>query len=432
LRRYHGITAFNTDPRSGVDRGGILWDGVLYRVIGSTLYSISEFGTLAAIGTIAGAGQCSFAYSFDRLAIAGGGNLYYYNGSTLNRVTDADLGRVDDVVFVDGYFLTTDGEFIVQTELNDPTQVDPLKYGSSEVDPDPIKALLISRNELVAINRYTTEFFNNAGGTGFAFVRVEGAMIEKGCVGTHARCHIAQSFAFVGGGRNEPPSVYLAGAGQAQKVATAEIERQLSAYTEDQLSGVVLESREANGHQHLLIHLPDQTLVYDVAGSAVAQQPLWFVLSSAMVGKAAYRGRRATYAYGKWIVGDAVNGNIGYLDESVSTQYGEIVGWQFECGLVYGGGRSAQIHAMELVSLQGRAPLSSRPQVFMSYSEVGGVVWSQERIVAQGQRGQYSHRLTWRRVIGRFQQTLGLRFRGCDDGLGAYTRLDVEIEGLNV
>jgi hypothetical protein len=44
--------------------------------------------------------------------------------------------------------------------LNDPTAVDPLKYGSSEADPDPILAIRKIRNEVYALNRHTVEVFD--------------------------------------------------------------------------------------------------------------------------------------------------------------------------------------------------------------------------------------------------------------------------------
>jgi hypothetical protein len=71
------------------------------------------------------------------------------------------------VVWVDGYFMTTDGEFLVITELNNPFAVDPLKYGSSEADPDPVKSLLKLRNEVYALNRHTIEVFDNTGRRAF-------------------------------------------------------------------------------------------------------------------------------------------------------------------------------------------------------------------------------------------------------------------------
>jgi hypothetical protein len=86
--------------------------------------------------------------------------------ATLTQNTDPDLGTVLDVVWVDGYWMTTDGEFLVVTDLTNPLAVDPFKYGSSEVDPDPVKALLKVRNEVYALNRHTIEAFDNVGGCG--------------------------------------------------------------------------------------------------------------------------------------------------------------------------------------------------------------------------------------------------------------------------
>ena len=76
--------------------------------------------------------------------------------------------------------MLTDGEFLIVTELNDPFSVSPLKYGSSEADPDPVKAILKLRNEPYALNRYTIEVFDNVGGEGFPFQRIEGAQTQTG------------------------------------------------------------------------------------------------------------------------------------------------------------------------------------------------------------------------------------------------------------
>lgn len=196
LRPAEGIVELATGP--GLDRGGIEWNGVLYRVMGTMLVRINSDWTITEIGNVGGTGQVTFDYSFDYLAVASSGALYLYDGTTLQQVTDTDLGTVVDFVWVDGYFMTTDGEFLVVTELNNPFAVDPLKYGSSEFNPDPIKALLKLRNEVYALNRYSIEVFDNVGGENFPFQRVDGAVIEKGVIGTHACCQFVQSIAFLG------------------------------------------------------------------------------------------------------------------------------------------------------------------------------------------------------------------------------------------
>jgi hypothetical protein len=136
LRPGDGIVANGTGP--GIDRGGINWNGVCYRVMGTKLVTVASNGAVTVLGDVGGPVNTlvTMDYSFDRLAIASGGRLYYWNGA-LTQVTDPDLGVVLDVVWVDGYFMTTDGTSLVVTELSDPTQVNPLKYGSSEVDPTP-------------------------------------------------------------------------------------------------------------------------------------------------------------------------------------------------------------------------------------------------------------------------------------------------------
>ena len=128
LRPADGIVQLGTGP--GTDRGGINWDGTCYRVMGSKLVSIGATGVTTTLGDVGNDGKSvTFDYSFDRLAIASNGNLFYWDGTTLTQVSDVDLGTVVDMIWVDGYFMTTDGQYLIVTELNDPTQVDPIKYG---------------------------------------------------------------------------------------------------------------------------------------------------------------------------------------------------------------------------------------------------------------------------------------------------------------
>lgn len=348
LRPHDGLVEFTST--STIDRGGIEWNGVLYRAIGSKLVKISSNGIITTLGDIGNDNkQVSFTYSFDRLAVASNNNLYYYNGSTLTQVTDPDLGNALDVVWVDGYFMTTDGEFIVVTELSDPTSVNPLKYGSSEADPDPINALLKVQNEIYALNRYTIEVFDNVGGTTFPFARVESAQINKGCIGTHACCNYLGAIAFLGSGKNEAPAIYVGGNAQATKISTKEIDYVLLEYTEAQLANVVLESRIDKTHQFLYVHLEDKTLLYDAASSQILGSPIWSILDS----NGQYRAKNFVWCYNKWIFGDPTSNKIGYLDDSLSTQFGTAYEWEFSTGIIYNESRGAIIHQVELVGLTG-------------------------------------------------------------------------------
>lgn len=428
LRPADGVVLFGTGP--DIDRGGINWNGVCYRVMGTKLVSIDANGIATVLGDVGGSSQVTFDYSFDRLGIASGGSLYYWNGSSLSRVTDADLGTVVDFVWVDGYFMTTDGSSLIVTELNNPLDVNPLKYGSSEADPDPIKGLIKLRNEVYALNRHTIEVFNNVGGDLFPFDRIEGAQMQRGVIGTYCAAVFLENIAFLGGARNEAPAVWIGSNSSTSKLSTREIDQILGEYNELQLSQAVVEARVSNGHQLLYIHLPDQTLVYDGAASLVVNEPVWFTLTSGMAERGTYRARNFVWCYNRWLCGDPTSSKHGYLTSEVSSHYGDVNSWEFGTIIVYNEGRGAIFHELELVCLTGRVALGADPTIWTSYT-VDGETWSQERPRSAGKIGERLKRLNWLQQ-GFMRHWRCQKFRGTSEAHIAVSRLEARIEGMNV
>jgi hypothetical protein len=428
LRPGDGIVSNGTGP--GIDRGGINWQGDLYRVMGTKLVEINSAGTVTVLGDVGGPTNqlVTFDYSFDELAIASGGRLYYWDGSTLTQVTDPDLGLVLDVVWVDGYFMTTDGEFLVVTELSDPTQVNPLKYGSSEVDPDPVVALLKLRNEVYALNRNTIEVFDNVGGDLFPFARIDGAQIQKGVIGTQGCCVFIDRIAFLGSARNEAPGIYVGAAAVTEKISTQEIDNLLLEYTEAQLALVKLEARNDKNHEHLYIHLPDRTIVFDASASKALETAVWFTLTTTLAGFAQYRARNMVWVYDKWMVGDPQSSNIGYLVQDTGHHWGQQVRWEFGTLIVYNESNGAIFNEMELVSLTGSIALGDNPQISTSYS-LDGQSYSQEKFISVGTIGNRKKRLAWFQQ-GHMRNWRIQRFRGDSDAHVSYVRLEAQIEAL--
>ena len=428
LRPADGIIQFGSGP--GADRGGINWNGICYRVMGTKLATIASDGIATILGDVGAGGQVTFDYSFDRLAVSSGGRLYYWNGITLTQVGDVDLGVVDDFVWIDGYFMTTDGTNLVVTELTDPLAVNPLKYGSAEADPDRIKGILKLRNEVYALNRYTTEAFQNVGGNLFPFQRIEGAQLMRGVVGTFAATVLMESIAFLGSGRNEAPAVWIGNNGQTVKISTREIDQILAGYTESDLETVVLESRVADGHQLLYVHLPDQCLVYDGNASGVVQEPVWFILASSVNGIGQYRAKNFVWCYDKWLCGDPTSVNHGYLANTISSHYGTVNEWEFSTTILYNEGRGALFHDLELVGLTGNVALGVDPTIWTSYT-VDGQTWSQERPRSAGMQGSRLKRLVWLQQ-GHMRNWRVQKFRGTSDSHLSVARLEVRMEALNV
>lgn len=427
LRPASGIVEFGTGP--GIDRGGIEWNGSHYRVMGSKLVFVNFDGTIATLADVGDDGQpVTFDYSFDRLGIRSAGNLFYWDGSILTQVTDPDLGVVNDMLWVDGYWMTTDGEFLVVTELNDPTQVDPLKYGSSEADPDPILAIRKIRNEVYALNRHTVEVFDNVGGELFPFARVEGAQIEKGTLGRNCTCVFMESLAFIGSGRNEQTSIYQALNGDAVKISTHEIDLILSDYPDIVLADCVLEARNEGTHNFLYVHLPDKCLLYDAGASQALGTPVWTVLQSGLAETGEYRGKFFVWAYNRWICGDPQEPRLGALTNLISSHWGEPVRWEFGTQILYNESRGAIVHELELVALTGAYQVGQSPSISSSYS-LDGVSWSNDRIISAGTSGQRGKRLVWF-GMGYMRNFRIQRFRGTSDAHMSLVRLEARLEAL--
>ena len=428
LRPADGIVLDGSGP--GVDRGGIEWNGICYRVMGTKLMRINANGSNAVLGDVGGSGQVTLDYSFDRLAIASSGQLFYWDGSTLTQVTDPDLGDVLDFCWVDGYFLTTDGTSLIVTELTDPTSVNPLKYGSSEADPDSVVAILKLRNEVYVLNQHTIEVFQNVGGSLFPFQRVPGAQMQRGCIGTFACAVFLENIAWLGNGRNEQPAVWIGNNGQTAKISTREIEQIINSYTSEQLTSVVMETRVADGHQFLYLHLPDQTLVYDGTGSQAVGEPVWFVLTSGAAYPGQYLAKNFVWCYGKWLCGDPSSGRYGHLTNAISSHWGELNSWEFGTTIVYNEGRGAVFHEIELVCLTGRVELGASPVISTAYS-LDGETWSQERSRPAGRQGERIKRIAWLQQ-GFMRHWRVQRFKGTSDSHISVARLEARVEGMNV
>jgi hypothetical protein len=86
---HGGLSQYMASTLNGEsDRGGILWNGVMYRVQGASVYSYTTTGVRTFIGSVANDGlRCRLDYSFDFLLIVSAGNLYYYTPNGFSHAT---------------------------------------------------------------------------------------------------------------------------------------------------------------------------------------------------------------------------------------------------------------------------------------------------------------------------------------------------------
>jgi hypothetical protein len=425
LRQTPGVEQFAMSE--GISRGAIEFNGLAYMVSGSQLVRVYSNGVVELLGAVPGSGPVSMAKSIDRICIVANGRAFYWTqGAGLVELTDPNFGRAISVIYVDGYFLFIDEQFIFNSDLQDPTVINPLSFASAEIEGDPNVAIVKVRNEPYVCGSETIEVFQNVGGAGFPFARVIGAMITKGVVGSKAAVEVEDALFFVGAGRGEGPSIYLAAGGQAQKVATDDIEKTIQSLTPAELSAISCDTYSQGGQYFVLVNLPGQTLVYDLYGSRLAGMPMWHVRQS--TGDVC-RARNYLRVFGRWIVGDCRDGRIGRLNESLATEYEETVPREFTTPLGFVNARAFIMHEAALYGLSGRAVLGANPRVSLSASR-NGITYSQERWADSGKRGDYDEVPKWRR-LGRASSQMSLKFRIVNDSFFTPAHLDVTVEPLN-
>ena len=430
LRPGYGLATYGDGP--GTCRGSINWDGTVYMVMGTKLIKVLSSGAFVEIGEVGGTNVVTFDYSFTHLAIASNENLFLWDKTTFQQVTDTDLGTCLDVIWIDGYFMSTDGEYVAVSDIGDPTSWNALKYDSAEADPDPIKAIIKIRNEAYVLNRHTIEVMDNIGGSVFPFARIESAQIEKGTIGTHSCIDFMDKLAFLGSDRNESPAIYLGYNSQTEKISTREIDQVIASYTTAELETVYLEEKIDSGHAHLMCHFPKETWVYDGRVSQGSER-IWFRLRSTLEptesSSSTYQARYHVRCYDKWLFGDPTSNKYGYLDTDTSEHFGIPVRWEFGTTIGYNEGRRAIFHEMELIALPGRSILGDNSTIWTDYS-TDGRKWSMPDPVKAGEIGDTEKRLIWLQ-LGYMEKVRIQRFYGTSDANLSVSRLEAEIEGLN-
>lgn len=417
-----GLTQVGEGP--GIARGGV-WNDVMdtqFRVMKDKFVEVAADGSVTELGTISGSGPVSMPLSFNTQAIVADGKYFLYDRvDGFRQVTDADLGAPIDGVWVDGYYFFTDGQYLFHTNISDEAAFDPLRFGTAEFIPDYTYGVAKTEdNKVMVFGRYSVEYFVNSATEDFSFQRVEARAMKIGIVGTHCKTQVSGSTYILGGRMNEALGVHLLNVGSAERVSTREVEKVLSSYNEPDLRDVVMESVERDGVTLILIHLPNETLVFNqTIASSVGLSQAWSIFKSDIYGDLPWRARHGVFdnRTGSWIFGDRWGGTLGRLEDAVATQYGNVVEWILYTPFMQM--EAASIDEVDIETIPGFTG-DDDATVFVSLT-YDGITYGREWTEMYGLPADYNKRFIVRR-LGYVTNWAGLKLRGATRSRMAFSR----------
>ena len=402
MASFAGLTLFGT--ASGADRGMFEHRDVLYKVTGTTLYSVNSAGTHTSLGTIPDSTRCIFAPIGTSLVIVTNGHVYIWNGTVITEVTDSDLESPNSAAHLNNQIIYDgdQGRYAV-SDVSDAATINSLNYGTAEAVADDSVRVFSYNQTLFVFGKRSIEPFWNDGSGNPPFTRVETGIVNIGLAALHSVASNDSYIYFLG----DDDQVYAMQGYNAVPISPLPLSRTLSEYdvTEDAFGFCFTHE----GRNFYLITFPteNKSWIYQEGGE-------WFELSSGTDGGRWIANSHA-FCYRKNLLADYRNGNIYELDGNTYTEngatiirtrvspplHGALLGAQFA-------GKTIEMSRFELIMETGVGLLSgqgSDPVVMLSFSDDGGRTWSTEMWGQVGALGEYQKKVEWY-GLGRFESRL--------------------------
>lgn len=386
-----GYTLWSTIPGDGAVRGAyVSSNGILFAVRGPTVYRYNG-GTWIASGSMGStAGRV--------VATDNGTNAVFVDGSTTAptvNLTDFTMGAMsgdgwygaDFCYFLNGriVFNKPDTQQFYWTGLYDLT-LDPLDFASAEGSPDSIVSMLVDHAELWFWGPQSLEIFYDSGDQDQPYQRVQGAFNEVGCVAPHSINRLDNTIYWLGRDRNGGNIVFRASNYQPQRVSTHAIEQEINAYsrTDDAFSWTY----QLEGHTFYVLVFPtaSKTWVFDVATG------LWHERAFREEDGSLIRHRGNCHAYydSLHLIGDFENGNLYTLSMDVHQDNGADIERFKDMPHNSQGVRTFYSRFRLDCEVGVGNEAGSEPNVWIQWSDDGGVSWSSSVIRSLGKLGESS------------------------------------------
>lgn len=376
---------------SGIERGMYAHRGILYKVTGTTLSSISSTGVRTTLGTITGTDRCVIEGLKNSVIIVSGGDVWEWNqdtttlsaGVALDFESPFTVAVLNNQAIYDGF-----EDRWVTSDVGEPLTIDGLNYATAESNSDKLVRVYVFSQKLFLLGQLTTETWWNSGTGNPPFERMEGGLYQIGCGARYSVAHTDRAMYFLGDDRN----VYsISDAGVNDNILPANLVREISNF--GAYSDAIGWTMRFHKQNFYILKFPaaNKTYAYPEGGQ-------WFELNSSTYDLATetgrYRGNSYAYCYNKHLVADE-DGNVLILSEDYFTENGDTIIRVRDSAPIHGGlfdapGKNIELSEITLVMETGTGtePYPD-PMVTLAVSTDGGRTFGIDRMASIGIAGEY-------------------------------------------
>jgi hypothetical protein len=378
--RQPGVTLWATSADVNFRGMAISRDNILYAAYTEKLNRIdtSAGGAMAAVGVLSGSNKARFAFNQnitpDQVVVSNGG-ASVFTTVAVNPYPDVDLPVVVDVCFGIGFFFfVTSAGRCYSSGINS-TSIDPSHFITAEAKPDGLLRCLYFNDQLYLLGPDSIEVWGKpVNPSGFPLNRV--TVIPRGIAGpdcaTGTENGIDLGLIIV----SKNNQVMRINGYTPERISSPDVERAI-ADTVDK-NTIEMTSFVSEGHMFVKLRSPTWCWLYDLTTQCWVERASYLSSTS--------RTLQALSAYGFWVIGDSLTGNLGKINAKDYREYDAHLIWELWSKRPEPFPYRAVVGPAHFNFVPGQGddlgtdPIQTNPHVNISWSDDGGLSFVPFRI----------------------------------------------------
>lgn len=403
-RRSPGMTQFAVTGQTGY-RGAVLVKNELYEAFKDRLIAVDASGAVTDIGALAGTLPVSMARNnlnpTPQVAIVTeNGAFYSSGGSAPTSWPDADLPVPNSVAFQDGYFFWTIGDGRAFASDINSSSVNSLSFVTIQSRAsDALLRGIPYKGVMLFYKTSSCEAWNDTANPSPTFPYSRLQVIDRGLLAADAIAGWQDGFSQLQWVADDGGVYRFTDATSfgLQKVSSPDVDRAISRVSDP--STLHAGCYVADAKSVWYISGPNFTWEFNLNTEKWNERESYQAGNNTTGAFSLWRGQGGTFAFGKWILGDLISGNLGYIDPKNQQEFGQPIRMRLESGEVANFPNRARVGRADFnwmtgVGIASGTQSQQAPQVAISWSDDGGTKWSNPVLRALGGQALAEQRVT--------------------------------------